>query len=111
MTLEEAIQRMEQARLDRERAMNRIVLTVERAAKKRTPVDTGTLRRSITHRVEASGERGVVGTNIQYSRFVHEGTSRMKARPYLEEGLRDSDTDIKQIIDDLGKGYLEEIVS
>lgn len=111
MTPEEASRRLEGGRLDKVGAMNRIVLTVERAAKKRTPVDTGTLRRSITHRVESSGERGVVGTNIEYSRFVHEGTSRMRARPYLEEGLRDSDGEIKRIIDDLGEGYMESIVS
>lgn len=57
-------------------------LEIERDAKGRAPVDTGTLRRSI-HTV--APRRGVreVGTNLGYAWFVEAGTHRMAARPYL----------------------------
>lgn len=58
-----------------------------------TPVDTGTLRASITNdgaqvagstvtaRVHTGGEAN------EYAFYVHEGTSRMAGRPYLEGPL------------------------
>jgi hypothetical protein len=54
--------------------LQRVVLTVEGNVKRVTPVRTGTLRRSITHDVEPTGTRGVVGTAVSYARAVHEGT-------------------------------------
>lgn len=58
-------------------AMNRSVLTVEASAKRVVPVDTGNLRRSITHEVTATGGGliGKVGTNVPYARYVEEGRS------------------------------------
>lgn len=53
--------------------LSRIALTVEGAAKKEAPVKTGTLRRSITHSVEATKLRARIGTNISYARAVHDG--------------------------------------
>jgi phage gpG-like protein len=64
----EAVQAMQRTLLQR------VVLTVEGNVKRSTPVKTGNLRRSITSRVEAAGERGVVGTAVTYARAVHEGT-------------------------------------
>jgi len=47
------------------------------------PVDTGALRST---RVQKFGDlRGEVGTSREYGIFVHQGTSRMRARPYLEK--------------------------
>ena len=68
------------------RAMTRSVLKVEGDAKAIVPVDTGTLRRSITH--EASATEGKVGTNVLYARYVEEGTRKMAARPYLKPALQ-----------------------
>lgn len=45
-------------------------------------VDTGRLRNSITHAIQ-SDESVIVGTNVSYGRYVHNGTSRMKGRPFL----------------------------
>lgn len=67
--------------------MSRIVLTLEANSKREAPVDTGQLRRSITHRVEASGERGVVGTNVHYARPVHEGSRPHVIRPKRKKAL------------------------
>lgn len=47
-------------------------LMVERDAKILCPVDDGTLRNSITYEVEDN--IGVVGTNIEYAPYVHQGT-------------------------------------
>jgi HK97 gp10 family phage protein len=73
-------------------AMQKAVLIAEAGSKKRTPVKTGNLRRSETSRVQGSGMRvqGIVGTNVIYGPFVHNGTRRMKARPFFEQGLSDN---------------------
>ncbi len=80
-------------------AMRQACLGVEREAKNnctpgrspypKAPFDTGTLRRSITSKVEESGNavKGKVGTNVDYALYVHEGTSRMEARPFLLDAV------------------------
>ena len=54
-------------------------------------VDTGTLRRSITHQVVRTGGPTFavcrVGSNIEYSKWLELGTSRMAARPFLRPSL------------------------
>lgn len=77
---------------ERRGIMQRIVLTVESKAKEYTPVRTGTLRRSITGRVEGAGERGLVGTNVRYGPIVHQ------RRPFLEQGLSASEFEIERIL-------------
>lgn len=61
-----------------ETGMKRAVLVVERRAKEECPVDSGDLKRSITHKVTAdpaTGETvGYVFTNKEYAPYVHEGT-------------------------------------
>lgn len=48
-------------------------------------VDTGNLQRSITHRVE--GHTCMVGTNVEYAVYVHEGTRYMTANKYLKNAF------------------------
>lgn len=52
-------------------------------------VVTGTLRASITHRVEDEDSEavGYVGTNVQYAQPLEFGTSKMAARPFLFPAL------------------------
>jgi HK97 gp10 family phage protein len=77
-SLRRALRRLETVFLDEElpKAMGDIALRLERAAKERAPVDTGTLRASISNVVEAIGRgyRAVVGTNVEYARAVEFGT-------------------------------------
>ena len=47
---------------------------VENEAKKNCPVDDGILRASLTHEVAEDASEGVVGTNVEYAPYVHEGT-------------------------------------
>lgn len=62
---------------------------VETTAKQLAPVHTGTLRRSISHRVNniAGGAEAVVGSDVPYAGYVERGTSRMAPRAYLGPAL------------------------
>lgn len=59
-----------------EAAMTKAAMKVEADAKKNCPAETGTLRQSITHTVEAEGDtvKGYVGSNLEYAPYVHQGT-------------------------------------
>lgn len=59
-----------------ERAMAQAALLVEREAKMRAPRDTGDLARSITSKVETSGNEveGIVFTPLYYAPYVEYGT-------------------------------------
>jgi hypothetical protein len=65
-------------------------LIVEADAKKKVVVDTGRLRSSITHEVEAvTGEPivGKIGSNVLYAPYIEYGTGRAGA-PYPPEAIR-----------------------
>lgn len=70
-----------------ERALEAIGLQAEGYAKMLCPVDTGRLRNSITHAVDASEQKVYVGTNVEYAAYVEMGTSRTKAQPYLQPAV------------------------
>lgn len=69
-------------------------------------VDTGTLRRSITHSVDIEdGETvGRVGTNLLYGKWLEESTSKMAARPWLSPSLNKNKDKIRQLIGNALKG-------
>ena len=52
--------------------LTRSVILLEGEVKKETPVDTGRLRSSVTHKVEPF--RALVGTNVHYAPHVEFGT-------------------------------------
>ena len=56
---------------------------IEKEAKAITPVDTGRLKRSIA--AEVKGLEANIGTDVEYAHFVHDGTYKMEARPFLYE--------------------------
>ena len=66
-------------------SMGRACALVERSAKIKAPKDNGTLRNSITSKVEVApeGVRGVVFTPLEYAPYVEFGTGL-----YAEEGGR-----------------------
>lgn len=67
-------------------ALEEVGLLAERYAKKECPVRTGRLRSSITHTLDMHGASGdaYVGTNVEYGKWVENGTSRQKPHPYLK---------------------------
>jgi len=78
-----------EARLDRAlgRALTRTALQVERSAKDRAPVDTGTLRASI-RTLDPAQLQKVVGTNVEYAPDVEFGTGPHVIEPDDAEALR-----------------------
>jgi len=63
-------------------------------------VDTGRLKGSITSRVE--GDTAIVGTDVEYAVYVHEGHStrsgsRVSGRPFLKAGLQSARPQLKRI--------------
>lgn len=49
---------------------------------------TGDLQRDVSYEVENSGPNTVdVGNTLEYGPFVHEGTYKMAARPYIRDAL------------------------
>lgn len=64
-------------------ALEEIGLLAENYAAKKCPVDTGNLRASITHEVDAGGNAVYIGTNVEYAPYVELGTSRQEAQPFL----------------------------
>lgn len=87
---------------------------IERSIRNVTPVDTGFLQSSIrTEKIrggamisENSRERGGVG----YGFYVHEGTSRMKAQPYFEWGLKAERSTLDDMAKRAGIKIITEIV-
>lgn len=96
---------------DAEAVMQRIVLIALGHSQRRTPVKTGTLRRSETTRVEAGGMRGVLGTNVKYAAFVHDGTKYQAARPFFEQGIADSRAEIDKELARAGEAHFRKVVS
>lgn len=64
---------------------------VRSGAVARCPVDTGRLRASIRWSLakDAQGLVAIVGTDVKYAVYVHEGTRFMAARPFLRDALAD----------------------
>lgn len=90
-------------------------------------VDTGRLRASISF-ITAGGEQGAseqtstasksgdklsgnaepncvyVGSNVNYAEYVHNGTSRMGARPFLRRGIENVKEEMKEQVLGILKG-------
>ena len=64
-----------------QRELKSTASNIEKGAKNITPVDTGRLRASIT--ADVRGLEANIGTDVEYARFVHDGTYKMEARPFL----------------------------
>lgn len=60
-------------------------------------VDTGRLRNSITHAIR-SNNTVIVGTNVEYATYVHEGTSRMAGRPYLTAPIQSHLNEYREVL-------------
>ena len=67
-------------------------------------VDTGRLRNSITHAIVNDigtvAASAVIGTNVKYGKYVHNGTSKVKARPFLTTPLQQHGSEYREILKD-----------
>lgn len=66
------------------RALERCGMQAEGYAKDLTPVDTGNLRNSISHKVDDREKSVYIGTNNKYAAYVELGTGK-----YAEGGRKD----------------------
>lgn len=66
--------------------ITRVTLIALASVKRETPVKRGTLRRSITHRIE-SETQSRIGTNLDYAKPVHEGSKPHVIRPRTKQAL------------------------
>lgn len=48
---------------------------------------SGTLLRSLTFELDPVNKKVVIGTNVEYAPWVHNGTHRMPARPFLKDAV------------------------
>lgn len=78
----------------RERAVEEVCIIVEADAKLLSPVQTGTLKRSITHAVKSDREstQGSVGTTVEYAYYAE------RKKPYLEPAVDQNKENIKRKI-------------
>ena len=62
---------------------------IARKSKELAPVDTGRLRAAVHWRIEKSpgNVRGIVEDPVKYAPYVHEGTRRMKSRPFIRNAI------------------------
>lgn len=91
------------------KAIEAAAIFVEGSAKKKSPVDLGLLRASISHRtiLKANIVNGEIGTNVEYAPFQEFGTSKMKAQPFLTPALNENKATIQKIINNTLKEALK----
>lgn len=64
-------------------------------------VDTGRLFDSITgsvNRISDTMYQAVVSTDVEYAGYVHNGTPKLKGRPYLSDGIKEATPKIEEAI-------------
>ncbi len=67
--------------------------------------DTGSLMRDVASEVENSAPDTVdVGNSLDYAVFVHEGTYKLQARPYLRDALSGGSGKLKEV----AESYLKD---
>lgn len=59
-----------------ELALTKVGIQAEGYAKKLAPVDTGRLRNSIAHKVDASAQEVYIGTNVEHGVYQELGTGQ-----------------------------------
>lgn len=60
-------------------------------------VDTGRLKNSITHAV-VDDTAVIIGTNVEYAIYVHEGTRKMEANRFLKRAIDEHRDELKDIV-------------
>jgi hypothetical protein len=85
------------------------IYETQRESQLRTPVDTGRLRQS--YETAFTPLKGVLEPKTDYAYWVHEGTRRMRARPFLAQGLEESDPQIQAYFEKAVENGLSEIAN
>lgn len=86
------------------RTLEAIGIEAESDAANLCPVDTGRLRNSITHAIDDGGKAAVVGTNVEYALFVHEGVHGRPGQPFLTDAVTQNADKYRKIAEAALKG-------
>ena len=79
--------------------LEKIGLLAEGYAKAKCPRESGRLSNSITHVLKGGASPAVyIGTNVEYGKYVEEGTSKQKAQPFLEPAATGHTSEYKAIM-------------
>jgi HK97 gp10 family phage protein len=87
-----------------EKGFTEVGIFVTAEAKKRTPVDTGTLRDNTFY--EVGGNTVIIYNNMEYAPYIELGTVRMQAQPFLRQSVFNNKKEITDIIARNLKGAL-----
>lgn len=72
-------------------------------------VDTGRLFDSIKAQVRRTSQNAYAteaGTDVPYAIYVHDGTRRLKGRPFITDGILAAQPELKEILsDELKQGF------
>ena len=82
-------------------ALEAIALQAEGYVQLLTPVDTGRLRNSISHKV--IGDTAYIGTNVEYAPYVEFGHHSYQGAHFLRDGITDHLDEYKQIAESILK--------
>lgn len=88
------------------KALEEVGFQAENYAALLSPVDTGNLKNSISHKVQKAEEAVYVGTNVEYAPYQELGTRKMKAanhgrgflRPAIQDHVREYKAMIEQVL-------------
>lgn len=81
------------------KAIKKAIRAIEIEAKPITPIDTGELRKSYKKTFRdfyGALQPGGIGVAKKYAFYVHEGTYKMGARPYLLAGIKSANKDVEK---------------
>ena len=81
------------------RGLEAVGIEAESDAAAICPVDTGRLRNSITHTIDDNGKSAIIGTNVEYSLYVHEGVHGRKGQPFLTDAITHNADKYRRIIE------------
>lgn len=81
------------------------LLLVDRASLL-SPVDTGRLRQSISHKLKPLKYAVQFGTDVFYGLFVEKGTYKQKAQPFIKPALIKNIMEFEHVIEKVFKGEL-----
>ena len=87
------------------RALEAVGIEAESDAARLCPVDTGRLRNSITHTIEGgSSPAAIIGTNVEYSAYVHNGVHGRPGQPFLTDAVNQNLGRYRQIFKEAMEG-------
>ena len=80
------------------RGLEAIGIEAESDAASICPVDTGRLRNSITHTIDGNENAAIIGTNVSYALYVHEGVHGRKGQPFLTDAITQNADKYRRIL-------------